>query len=153
MPFDGSLVEHEHRVQILAQLASDLKKIRTLLGTEQYWCKGVLHTDDGRHCLVGAVEAVGAHPRTLPVVLAAARGVTRKHYLRVEHFNDCAKTSHADVVAVLDRAQNNVAIGVPLGAGLSLRMKWPAQLVRLGWLKLILWITARTALPPQGSHL
>ena len=37
--------------------------IERLLATEQQWCKGRLRDGEGRHCLVGAIEAADARRR------------------------------------------------------------------------------------------
>jgi len=65
MPFDGIDAFDNHP---LAKLGA----VEHLLATEQQWCKGRLRDAHGRHCLVGAIEAVGGRPVLQKVVLQAA---------------------------------------------------------------------------------
>ena len=51
MPFDGIDTLEPYP---LAKLGA----VERLLATEQQWCKGRLRDAHGRHCLVGAIEAV-----------------------------------------------------------------------------------------------
>ena len=51
MPFDGIDTFEPHP---LAKLGA----VERLLATEQQWCKGRLRDAHGRHCLVGAIEAI-----------------------------------------------------------------------------------------------
>jgi hypothetical protein len=53
MPLDGTDLYDNHPV-------AKLGAVERLLATEQQWCKGRLRDAYGRHCLVGAIEAVGA---------------------------------------------------------------------------------------------
>src|SRR5262249_5684967 len=94
MPFDG--VESYGTVQ-LAKLGA----VERMLATEQQWCKGRLRDAQGRHCLVGAIEAVEGRQMLQRVILHAAREVSGKRYWRIEFFNDDPHTTHADVLAVL----------------------------------------------------
>jgi hypothetical protein len=76
--------------------------------TRQQWCQGKMRDERGRHCLVGAMEAVQARQTLEPVILRAARQVARKRYWRIEFFNDDPRTTHADVLGVLRRARDNI---------------------------------------------
>jgi hypothetical protein len=105
MPFDGTDVYDNHP---LAKLGA----VERLLATEQQWCKGRLRDAHGRHCLVGAIEAVGGRQALQKVVLQAAREVSGKRYWRIEFFNDDPRTTHADVLQVLRRARENVIAGM-----------------------------------------
>jgi hypothetical protein len=89
-------------------LLAKLDRIEHLLATEQQWCKGRLRDSDGRHCLVGAIEAADAWSEIARVVLRAAREVGGKRYWRIESFNDDPRTTHADVLAVLRLARQNI---------------------------------------------
>jgi hypothetical protein len=53
MPFDGTELElpEDHPL-------SRLGAVERLLATEEQWCKGTLRDSHGRHCLVGAMQAV-----------------------------------------------------------------------------------------------
>lgn len=105
MPFDGTDTFDTHP---LAKLGS----VERLLATEQQWCKGRLRDAHGRHCLVGAIEAVGGRQILQKVVLQAAREVSGKRYWRIEFFNDDPRTTHSDVLQVLHRARENLIAGM-----------------------------------------
>lgn len=105
MPFDGIDAFDNHP---LAKLGA----VERLLATEQQWCKGRLRDAHGRHCLVGAIEAVGGRQILQKVVLQAAREVSGKRYWRIEFFNDDPRTTHADVLQVLHRARENLIAGM-----------------------------------------
>jgi hypothetical protein len=105
MPFDG--IETYGTVQ-LAKLGA----VERLLATEQQWCKGRLRDAQGRHCLVGAIEGVEGRQMLQRVILHAAREVSSKRYWRIEFFNDDPHTTHADVLAVLQRARQNIINGM-----------------------------------------
>jgi len=105
MPFDGIDGFDSHP---LAKLGA----VERLLGTEQQWCKGRLRDAHGRHCLVGAIEAVGGRQVLQKPVLQAAREVSGKRYWRIEFFNDDPRTTHGDVLQVLQRARENMIAGM-----------------------------------------
>ena len=105
MPFDGTDAFDNHP---LAKLGA----VERLLATEQQWCKGRLRDAHGRHCLVGAIEAVGGRQVLQKVVLQAAREVSGKRYWRIEFFNDDPRTTHADVLQVLHRTRENLIAGM-----------------------------------------
>lgn len=103
MPLDGSDLglfgDHP-----LAKLGA----VENLLATEQQWCKGKMRDSDGRHCLVGAMQAVEARQILEPIIVRAARQVGGKYYWRIEFFNDDQRTTHADVLRVLRLARENI---------------------------------------------
>src|SRR5437763_6356788 len=105
MPFDGIDGFDNHPI-------AKLGAVERLLATEQQWCKGRLRDAHGRHCLVGAIEAVGGRQLLQKVVLQAAREVSGKRYWRIEFFNDDPRTTHADVLQVLRRARENIVAGM-----------------------------------------
>ncbi|MBV8525463.1 MAG: hypothetical protein JOY71_25620 [Acetobacteraceae bacterium] len=103
MPLDGTefaLLEGHP----LAKLSA----VERLLATRQQWCQGKMRDEEGRHCLVGAMEAAQARQTLEPIILRAAREVGGKRYWRIEFFNDDPRTSHADVLRVLRRARENI---------------------------------------------
>jgi hypothetical protein len=105
MPFDGiETIE----TQPLAKLGA----VERLLAMEQQWCKGRLRDAHGRHCLVGAIEAVDGRQLLQKVILQAAREVSGKRYWRIEFFNDDPRTTHADVLAVLRHARRDMIAGM-----------------------------------------
>ena len=107
MPLDGTefgfLGDHP-----LAKLGA----VERLLASERQWCKGRLRDRDGRHCLVGAIQAVDARQLLEPIILRAAREVGGRRYWRIESFNDNPRTTHADVLRVLRRARENIITGM-----------------------------------------
>jgi hypothetical protein len=105
MPLDS--LEFSHN-PMLARLAG----VEGLLAIEHQWCKGRLRHSEGRLCLVGAIEPAGCCPETARIILRAAREVSGKRYWRIESFNDDPRTTHADVLAVLRRARQNIIAGM-----------------------------------------
>jgi hypothetical protein len=105
MPFDGIDTPDNHP---LAKLGA----VERLLATEQQWCKGRLRDAHGRHCLVGAIEAVDGRQMLQRIILQAAREVSGKRYWRIEFFNDDPCTTHADVLEVLRHARENMIAGM-----------------------------------------
>ena len=105
MPFDGIETIETHP---LAKLGA----VERLLATEQQWCKGRLRDAHGRHCLVGAIEAVDGRQLLQRLILQAAREVSGKRYWRIEFFNDDPRTTHADVLAVLRHAREDMIAGM-----------------------------------------
>jgi len=105
MPFDGT---EGHDTHPIAKLGA----VERLLATEQQWCKGRLRDAHGRHCLVGAIEAVGGRQVLQKPILQAAREVSGKRYWRIEFFNDDPRTTHTDVLQVLRRTRENMIAGM-----------------------------------------
>lgn len=107
MPLDGTelgLFENHP----LAKLGA----VERLLASEQQWCKGKLRDSNGRHCLVGAMQAADARHVLEPIILRAAREVGGKCYWRIEFFNDDPRTTHADVLRVLRQARETIITGM-----------------------------------------
>jgi hypothetical protein len=107
MPLDGTELGFFEN-HPLAKLGA----VERLLWNEEQWCKGKLRDSSGRHCLVGAMQAVEARQVLEPIVLRAAREVGGKHYWRIEFFNDDPHTTHADVLRVLRRAREEIIAGM-----------------------------------------
>jgi hypothetical protein len=105
MPFDGIDAFDNHPI-------AKLGAVERMLATEQQWCKGRLRDAHGRHCLVGAIEAVGGRQVLQKPILQAAREVSGKRYWRIEFFNDDPRTTHADVLQALRRARENMIAGM-----------------------------------------
>ena len=85
-----------------------LGAVESLLATERQWCKGKMRDSDGRHCLVGAMQAVEARQVLEPIVLRAARQIGGKYYWRIEFFNDDPRATHGDVLRVLRLARESI---------------------------------------------
>src|SRR5436190_18417664 len=105
MPFDGIYGFDNHPI-------AKLGAVERMLATEQQCCKGRLRDAHGRHCLVGAIEAVGGRQVLQKPILQAAREVSGKRYWRIEFFNDDPRTTHADVLQVLRRTRENMIAGM-----------------------------------------
>jgi hypothetical protein len=105
MPFDGIDNFDNHPI-------AKLGAVERMLATEQQWCKGRLRDAHGRHCLVGAIEAVGGRQVLQKPILQAAREVSGKRYWRIEFFNDDPRTTHGDVLQVLRRTRENMIAGM-----------------------------------------
>jgi hypothetical protein len=105
MPFDGvGYISNEPLRKIDAVI--------DLLSVPDKWCKGALRSHDGRYCIRGAVMSVGATDALEPAILQAIGEVAGRRFRRIESFNDYPNTTHEQVVAVLQRARENVAGGL-----------------------------------------
>jgi hypothetical protein len=102
MPLDGT--GYEGRIEALDKI----DKVIDLLSDERRWCKRQLLTRDGRRCLLGAMMAVEATAVLKGPILVAIEQVTDRDYLRIELFNDHPRTTHAQVMAVLHQARENI---------------------------------------------
>jgi hypothetical protein len=102
MPLDST--GYEGRIEALDKI----DKVIDLLSDERSWCKRQLQTHDGRRCLLGAMMAVEATAVLKAPILVAIEQVTDCDYLRIELFNDHPKTTHAQVMAVLHQARENI---------------------------------------------
>lgn len=106
MPFDGRQLEGQ-----LSAL-DKMDRVIDLLSREERWCKGRLRTDDGRRCIVGALQdAQAAVELTRPIMLAIQQ-VAGARYSGIEAFNDHRATTHRQVLDVLQQARANVLNGV-----------------------------------------
>jgi hypothetical protein len=103
MPFDG--------VSFLPDELQKIDAVIDLLATPDRWCKGALRSHDGRYCIRGAVRAVDAADTLEPVILQAIGEVAGRRFRRIESFNDHPNTSHEEVIAVLNRARDNILCG------------------------------------------
>ena len=104
MPFDGVGLGLDERMY-------KIDRVVDLLAIPERWCKGMLRTSDGRHCIRGAIMAVDGLGTLRPIVLRAINEVTGRHYRSIEAFNDHPNTDHVQVVEVLVRARTDLAVG------------------------------------------
>jgi hypothetical protein len=105
MPLDGTdFVENP--------ALAKLNRVERLLATEQRWCKGRLRDAEGRRCLIEAITAVDGRQELARPIIRAAREVSGKHYWRIESFNDDPRTTHRDVLRVLQRVRESMVIGI-----------------------------------------
>jgi hypothetical protein len=127
MPFDGR--DYSTRIEALEKIDRVIEQ----LPSEERWCKGALYTVDGRRCILGAMQAVNGAMMLKQPVLQAIQEVTGRHYTAIETFNDRRATTYPQVVAVLNRARQDIIDGrVGHKAGATSRMAWLKHLVRAG---------------------
>lgn len=101
MPFDSALFHDSpklERVDAVIDLLADRGK----------WCKGALGTADGRHSLLGAMQAVAAERTLARHIRRAIRELTRRRYWRIDRFNDASATTHDAIIEVLYRARHDI---------------------------------------------
>jgi hypothetical protein len=119
MPFDGIGSISEERLR-------KIDAVSDLLASPDKWYKGALTSHDGRHCIRGAILAVGASGFLEPAVLQAINDVTGKRFRRIEAFNDHPDTEHGQVVTVLAQARANIAAMTPVAVRLARRPASPS---------------------------
>jgi hypothetical protein len=129
MPFDGIGSISEERLR-------KIDAVSNLLASPDRWYKGALTSHDGRHCIRGAILAVGASGLLEPAVLQAINDVTGKRFRRIEAFNDHPDTEHGQVVAVLARTRESIVAAAPTPTRLVRPPSAPSWtgMVR-GWLR------------------
>lgn len=110
MPLDGKGME------IQLDTLDKIDRVIGLLDTPEKWCKGVLKSNDGRRCILGAVLEVHGDQVLKVPLLAAIEQVTGRSYPRIETFNDHRATTHAVVLQVLRQARRNILAGQHLAA-------------------------------------
>lgn len=125
MPFDGR--EYSARIDALEKIDRVIEQ----LPSEERWCKGALYTVDGRRCILGAMQAVNGAMTLKQPILQAIQEVTGRRYTAIETFNDRRTTTHAQVVAVLRRARQDIIEGTT-GAPPATRGFWLKRLVFAG---------------------
>lgn len=89
----------------------DLIAARALIDTPEKWCKGAFELD-GHLCALGALRKATTGSARLPNAapgefvryIRARMWIESKVSSGVEHFNDDPATTHADVLAMFDRA-------------------------------------------------
>jgi hypothetical protein len=94
-----------------------LDRVIALLARPRGWCKGTLHTTDGRHCLIGAIGRLGDVEGLHDAILKAVRQVTGRRYGYLVRFNDDPHTTHAEVCDVLRRTRRNIIAAAALESG------------------------------------
>lgn len=124
MPFDGR--EYSLRIDALEKIDRVIEQ----LPSEDRWCKGALYTVDGRRCILGAMQAVNGAMTLKQPILQAIQEVTGRRYTAIETFNDRRTTTHTQVVAVLQRARQDIADGTAgYHVGATSRISWLKRLV------------------------
>lgn len=123
MPFDGR--EFAPRIDAMEKIDRVIEQ----LPTEDRWCKGALYTVDGRRCILGAMQAVNGAMTLKQPILQAIHEVTGRRYTAIETFNDRRTTTHAQVVAVLKRARQDIIDGTAGFTPSAARMSWFRRLV------------------------
>jgi hypothetical protein len=126
MPFDGlAFVDQESLDKI--------ERVIDLISTPAKWCKGSERNRAGQYCIRGAMIAAGALDTLEPVVLQSIHEVAGRHFRRVEEFNDHPRTTHCQVIEVLDRARAKIIEGKIGGSPISSR----SRIQEGGWLGMI----------------
>jgi hypothetical protein len=116
MPFDG--------VQFPPNIALEkLDRVIELLSDEDRWCKGIVRSSDGRRCIIGALIEVDGRNLLEPVIRDAVKEVTGQAHWRIERFNDAETTTHAQVLAVLQRAREDILAGRTVSYALPKRLE------------------------------
>lgn len=103
MPFDGvgsPFSYHEKLGQVIE-----------LIEAPHHWVKHNYNTPWGGYCLKEALNIVGVTEILEPIILKTAQEVMERDFCCIESFNDHPLTRHADIVAVLRRAQAKLAGG------------------------------------------
>lgn len=116
----GALATEERKLEILLDA-------RKLIETPRRWIKGRQHKENlvrpDQYCLIGAVtQAAGSKSsgyRIRPLLDEAIESYilteSTKYYMfipGIENFNDEVKSTHSDVLAVLDIAINNTRVRI-----------------------------------------
>jgi hypothetical protein len=113
MPFDGlAFVDQESLDKV--------ERVIDLISTPAKWCKGSERNRAGQYCIRGAMIAAGALDTLEPIILQSIHELAGRHFRRIEEFNDHPRTTHCQVVEVLDRARTKIIdgkIGAPLMQG------------------------------------
>lgn len=107
--------------------------VQEMLASEDRWCQGALRDRQGRHCLLGALDAAHARHLLAPIVLSSAREVGGKRYWRIESFNDDRRTTHADILRVLHCAAGKIAAEAASPAAARPRPREYGQAWRTLW--------------------
>jgi hypothetical protein len=126
MPFDGlEFVDKE--------CLDKIERVIDIISTPAKWCKGSERNRAGQYCIRGAMIAAGALDRLEPVVLQSIHEVAGRHFRRIEEFNDHPRTTHCQVIEVLDRTRAKIIDGKIGGAPAPGRGGVPES----GWLGMI----------------
>lgn len=123
MPFDGR--EFSTRIEALEKIDRVIEQ----LPSEDRWCKGALYTVDGRRCILGAMQAVNGAMILKAPILQAIQEVTGRRYTAIETFNDRRTTTHTQVIAVLQRARQDILEGTAGCQTVAPRTSWFKRLV------------------------
>lgn len=123
MPFDGR--DYSTRIDALEKIDRVIEQ----LPSEDRWCKGALYTVDGRRCILGAMQAVNGAMILKQPILQAIQEVTGRHYTAIETFNDRRTTTHGQVMAVLQRARQNILDGTASYQPAMSRTSWFRRLL------------------------
>jgi hypothetical protein len=89
-----------------------IERVIDLLATEERWCKRQLVSEDGRRCIMGAVQAADGARVLVGPILFAIRQVSGRRFWRIESFNDDPATTHPLVLQVLHQARENIINGI-----------------------------------------
>lgn len=102
--------------ELRTTLRDDLIAAKALIDTPEKWIKGNWQDADGcRFCALGAAIAVCRKGSWLPVQDALEQSLPSGFYApefarAVATYNDLASTSHADIMALFDRAISKASV-------------------------------------------
>lgn len=106
MPFDGKQFQVE-----ISPVARVLREAREKIEKPSNWCMIYFtHPDSGAHCIEGALNAVGCifdnavRDALIASIPAGHPALRHPRNIIPMMFNDYPSTTHADVLALFDRA-------------------------------------------------
>jgi hypothetical protein len=98
MPLDGTTWENTQTREIL-------RTVRDRIARPGAWCQRSSGRHDGSHCIIGWLWVVAGYARGQQIMTTVLLPlVTAAGWPGVADLNDARRTTHADVVALLDRA-------------------------------------------------
>lgn len=94
-----------------SQVTLNLIAARALIATPEKWLKGMLDNNAGCYCAMGAVRQIAVQPEHQRLWRVSQTDEYKllcralpKPYFGIPGFNDARETTHADVLALFDRA-------------------------------------------------
>lgn len=104
MPFDDATL------RVTCPEIEFLDEMVNVLSSPRKWLKHDLESADGsRHCILGAVEAVGVKPWSTDCASSVEREILNlvgPRFAEIGAFNDHKRTKHKDVLALLARTRD-----------------------------------------------
>lgn len=93
----------------MSQLADDLRAAKALIDTPEKLAKGEYEDSSGRLCAIGALNKVMGKPVDCPFTPSGIEAALNAAAARTSgrgalSFNDDPATTHADIMALFDRA-------------------------------------------------
>jgi len=111
MPFDNVPPLTRYLSDIERRDLRALRQARRLIESPEKWCKGQ-YVNDGRMCVLAAVQHCDwGRPRDGWETAALRLHELLPKGMTLPVFNDMPRTTHADVLALLDRAIAELNVG------------------------------------------